>query len=311
MASASRTPASTGLGEIIPTALFFKNLPFTWKSTDLLNLMSEMNLPSPSAMNFLYNDFNTFRGMAFANFASPNEASSVIRALHYYRACGRSMKVQYKRKRPDNGVTDDIYYPRMSVLTDSFHTFVAEKRKAQSQAEVSPKLPPTTLYKTPDPAHTPNKRTRREPTPPSQSYYLLMSYQRDPAEKEKLRKFLAQTGGDYQEAVNEFAKNRARETQERWHGKITKDRPVLERRSPSPGEEEQIAEIEARFGYGRRADWTELLVTQRQQGDEASIGRQAKLSENVRLPSSEREHESAGVKKGLNQDARKGGEGTG
>ena len=93
-------------------------------------------------------------------------------------------------------------------------------------------------------------RATREQTPPSESYDLLMSYQEDPVEKEKLWRFLAQTE-DYQEAVNEFAKNRARETQAGLHGwSVEEDGTILEERPPTPGEEMQIAEMKSRFGIG-------------------------------------------------------------
>lgn len=212
--------------EIIPTAVMIKYIPLDWKPDHVLRFISQRKLPLPSDLKCLYDDYSVFRGMAIATFASTGESRRVIQDLHNYRVSGRTLHVQFRRKRSKAVAAEK----EDSQPKHHSHTDVPDKADPILQAEASGATRPT-----------------REQTSPCDSYHLLMSYQTDSVEKEKLRRFLAQTGG-YQEAVNEFARNRARETEAGLHGWIAEDGTILEERPPTPGEEMQVAEMEGHFG---------------------------------------------------------------
>ena len=219
-------------GDIIPNAVMIKQIPTTWKPDHMLHLMDHMKLPSPIALKYLYDDHRIFRSMAFAEFASSGDARRVIQDLNYYKVCGQRLKVQPKRRR----------------LPPTFREDTAPGRSPQANFNPRSDIPDK-AYRHPPTKSSPAAMSTREPTPPSESYNLLMSYQKNPVEKEKLKRFLAQTG-DYQEAVNEFAKNRARETQAGEHGWCTEDGTILEKRPPTPEEQMKIEQMDNEKGYG-------------------------------------------------------------
>lgn len=212
--------------EIIPTAVMIKYIPLDWKPDHVLRFISQRKLPLPSDLKCLYDDYSVFRGMAFATFASTGESRRVIQDLHNYRVSGRTLHVQFRRKslKAVAAEKEDVQPKHHS------HTDVPDQADSIPQTKASGATRPT-----------------REQTPPCDSYHLLMSYQTNPVEKEKLRWFLAQTG-EYQGAVNEFARSRARETGAGLHGWIAEDGTILEERPPTPGEEMQVAEMEGHFG---------------------------------------------------------------
>ena len=208
--------------DIIPTKPMIKNIPRHWKTGDLLLCMSQVNLPPPSAVQYLYDRFDDFRGMAFVTCNSSDEARQMIQKLNYHRVGGQTLNVQYRISCRETIASENL---SPTAPFQSVHFPGSEVRdsvKIDPQAKKSSTLRPT-----------------REQTPPSETFALLMRYQNEPAEKEKLRRFLAQTG-DYQQAVNEFAKNRVRESQE--------TRPATR------GEPQQIADMESRSG-----PWTKPL----------------------------------------------------
>ncbi|RMZ83910.1 hypothetical protein DV737_g1461, partial [Chaetothyriales sp. CBS 132003] len=85
--------------ELIPTAIVIKNIPFAVKKEQLVQLMVDMNLPLPYAFNYHF-DNGVFRGLAFANFTSPNETDAVIQALNQMELSGRKLRVEYKKMLP-------------------------------------------------------------------------------------------------------------------------------------------------------------------------------------------------------------------
>ncbi|KAK5087618.1 Peptidyl-prolyl cis-trans isomerase pin4 [Exophiala xenobiotica] len=85
--------------ELIPTAIVIKNIPFAVKKESLVELMVNMNLPLPYAFNYHF-DNGVFRGLAFANFTSPNETEQVIQALNHMELSGRKLRVEYKKMLP-------------------------------------------------------------------------------------------------------------------------------------------------------------------------------------------------------------------
>ncbi|KAL9073127.1 MAG: hypothetical protein Q9161_003181 [Pseudevernia consocians] len=248
--------------DIIPTAIIIKNIPLNWNAGHVLHLMHRKKLPSPRALNFLYDDFRKFRGMAFAEFASSENARHVIQKLNRQWLSGgeRSLNVQYKRKRPEI-----IAGENLSSSTPSH-----SKHHCQSDIRDFP-------YVHPQEKVSSVPRPTREKTPASESYELLMSYQTHPVEKEKLRKFLARTK-DYQEAVNEFAKNRVREAKEGGTGTSTEIPPILEMGPAIPGEWQQVAGMESQFGLGgEKSSCGSLVSRQHGEQDVANLAKDGNL----------------------------------
>lgn len=85
--------------ELIPTAIVIKNIPFAIKREQLTDVMSEMHLPLPYAFNYHF-DNGVFRGLAFANFSSPEETAVVIDAMNHMELQGRKLRVEYKKMLP-------------------------------------------------------------------------------------------------------------------------------------------------------------------------------------------------------------------
>jgi RNA recognition motif-containing protein len=85
--------------ELIPTAIVIKNIPFAVKKEQLVELMTQMNLPLPYAFNYHF-DNGVFRGLAFANFTSAEETAAVIEYLNHYELQGRKLRVEYKKMLP-------------------------------------------------------------------------------------------------------------------------------------------------------------------------------------------------------------------
>ena len=85
--------------ELIPTAIVIKNIPFAVKKEQLVELMNNMNLPLPYAFNYHF-DNGVFRGLAFANFTSPEETATVIDHLNHFELHGRKLRVEYKKMLP-------------------------------------------------------------------------------------------------------------------------------------------------------------------------------------------------------------------
>jgi RNA recognition motif-containing protein len=96
------TPSTGDSDELeanIPTAIVIKNIPFSVKREQLVEIMGEMSLPLPYAFNYHF-DGGVFRGLAFANFTTPDETVRVINALNHYELQGRKLRVEYKRMLP-------------------------------------------------------------------------------------------------------------------------------------------------------------------------------------------------------------------
>ena len=85
--------------ELIPTAIVIKNIPFAVKKEQLVELMTQMNLPLPYAFNYHF-DNGVFRGLAFANFTSAEETAAVIENLNHFELHGRKLRVEYKKMLP-------------------------------------------------------------------------------------------------------------------------------------------------------------------------------------------------------------------
>jgi RNA recognition motif-containing protein len=85
--------------ELIPTAIVIKNIPFAVKKEQLVQLMTDLNLPLPYAFNYHF-DNGVFRGLAFANFTTADETGAVIDHLNHFELQGRKLRVEYKKMLP-------------------------------------------------------------------------------------------------------------------------------------------------------------------------------------------------------------------
>lgn len=85
--------------ELIPTAIVIKNIPFAVKKEQLTAMMVDMGLPLPYAFNYHF-DSGVFRGLAFANFSTPEETSVVIAEMNHLELQGRKLRVEYKKMLP-------------------------------------------------------------------------------------------------------------------------------------------------------------------------------------------------------------------
>jgi RNA recognition motif-containing protein len=93
------SPPPSDHEELIPTAIVIKNIPFAVKKEQLIQMMTDMNLPLPYAFNYHF-DNGVFRGLAFANFTSPEETTIVIEAMNHMELQGRKLRVEYKKMLP-------------------------------------------------------------------------------------------------------------------------------------------------------------------------------------------------------------------
>lgn len=85
-----------GDDDIIPTAIVVKNIPFSIKKEQLLQIIEDLQIPMPYAFNYHF-DQGVFRGLAFANFRSGEEADAVVAALNGFDVSGRKLRVEYKK----------------------------------------------------------------------------------------------------------------------------------------------------------------------------------------------------------------------
>ncbi|KAL8669891.1 MAG: hypothetical protein Q9168_005538 [Polycauliona sp. 1 TL-2023] len=85
--------------DLIPTAIVIKNIPFAVKKEQLVELMTNMSLPLPYAFNYHF-DNGVFRGLAFANFTTPEETQVVIDHMNHFELAGRKLRVEYKKMLP-------------------------------------------------------------------------------------------------------------------------------------------------------------------------------------------------------------------
>ncbi|KAL2755356.1 hypothetical protein ACRALDRAFT_2027126 [Sodiomyces alcalophilus JCM 7366] len=89
-----------GEEQLIPTAIVIKNIPFAVRRETLAALMVDMHLPQPYAFNYHF-DNGVFRGLAFANFSSPEDTKIVIEAMNGLDVHGRKLRVEYKKMLPE------------------------------------------------------------------------------------------------------------------------------------------------------------------------------------------------------------------
>ncbi|RYP33196.1 hypothetical protein DL767_004860 [Monosporascus sp. MG133] len=95
------TPGSADAEQLIPTAIVIKNIQFQCRKEVLQGLMATMNLPQPYAFNYHF-DKGVFRGLAFANFSTPEDTAIVIQKMNGLEVMGRKLRVEYKKMLPQD-----------------------------------------------------------------------------------------------------------------------------------------------------------------------------------------------------------------
>jgi len=94
--SVTSDQASDASDEIIPNAIVIKNIPFSLDYDQLVSVLRRQQLPRPYALN-LHCDKGLFRGLAFANFKTAEDAKAVLQALDGFVVLGRALRVEYKK----------------------------------------------------------------------------------------------------------------------------------------------------------------------------------------------------------------------
>jgi len=82
--------------EVIPTAIVIKSIPFACPKEILLSEMEALGLPPPFAFNYHY-DNGQFRGLAFANYATEEQAAVTVQALQGFELQGRKLRTEFKK----------------------------------------------------------------------------------------------------------------------------------------------------------------------------------------------------------------------
>lgn len=85
--------------DTIPTAVVIKNIPFAVKREALLAILDNMDIPKPYAFNYHF-DNGIFRGLAFANYRTAEEADLVFNTVNGLDVQGRKLRVEYKKVMP-------------------------------------------------------------------------------------------------------------------------------------------------------------------------------------------------------------------
>ncbi|OMJ07146.1 RNA-binding protein PIN4 [Smittium culicis] len=108
--------------DIIPNAIVIKNINFVIPRNVLLSTISQLNLPIPYAFNYHY-EGNLFRGLAFANFHSNDDAAKVIAGLNGLYLAGRELKVEYKKvqEKPTNkaAIVPNVSQKNLNIPIDT------------------------------------------------------------------------------------------------------------------------------------------------------------------------------------------------
>ncbi|KAJ2121259.1 Peptidyl-prolyl cis-trans isomerase pin4 [Coemansia sp. RSA 720] len=105
--------------DAIPNAIVVKNINFAIKREELLQTIADRGLPLPYAFNYHF-DGTMFRGLAFGNFRTPEEAARVIVGLNGVTLLGRPLKVEYKKALP--GMMPPPHPNTIAMMTSSNHS---------------------------------------------------------------------------------------------------------------------------------------------------------------------------------------------
>jgi RNA recognition motif-containing protein len=133
-----------GEDELIPTAIVIKNIPFAVKKEQLVQIMTEMNLPLPYAFNYHF-DNGVFRGLAFANFTSAEETATVIDMLNHFELQGRKLRVEYKKMLPlqERERIEREKRERRGQLEEQHRPMATSQLQTQSLSSLTSHIPAT------------------------------------------------------------------------------------------------------------------------------------------------------------------------
>ena len=86
--------------EVIDTAIAIKNIPYSYPEEDFVNkLFPQLGLISPYSFNYHRSKSDRgFRGLAFGNFHTANDAQNAVDKLNNYELDGRPLWVELKRR---------------------------------------------------------------------------------------------------------------------------------------------------------------------------------------------------------------------
>jgi RNA recognition motif len=93
---------------IHPDAIVIKNITFAILQVQLKDLINRLGLPEPFAFNYHFDKQDAFRGMAFANFNSHEDAKKVLRGL-------QGVRLRLEPDDPDNPRDPNIEYRELHV----------------------------------------------------------------------------------------------------------------------------------------------------------------------------------------------------
>ena len=132
------------------------------KKEQLVQLMVDMNLPLPYAFNYHF-DNGVFRGLAFANFTSPQETEQVINALNHMELSGRKLRVEYKKMLPlaERERIEREKRERRGQLEEQHRPVAQSQLSSQlSMGSISRNTPsPLSSRSAPKPGKSPNQST--------------------------------------------------------------------------------------------------------------------------------------------------------
>jgi len=99
-------------------------------------------------LNYFYDFGGTFKGLAFGNFKTAEEAAQVILTFQDYEFGGRKIKVEYKKKLPGGG---RIFFLLLLLLSFSFQLNPkkknTDKKDDHEGMELSPEQEQDVEYK--------------------------------------------------------------------------------------------------------------------------------------------------------------------
>lgn len=92
-----------------------------------------MNIPTAYAFNYHF-DNGVFRGLAFANYKTPEETEIVVNAVNGLDIGGRKLRVEYKKMLPTDN-DDNKTKERDSSLSKSTASVQQQQQQQQTTGE--------------------------------------------------------------------------------------------------------------------------------------------------------------------------------
>ncbi|KAK9374069.1 uncharacterized protein V1513DRAFT_425987 [Lipomyces chichibuensis] len=86
--------------DLIPNAIVIKSIPFAVSADEFLEIILAAGVPRPYAFNYHIDDKGKFRGLAFANFSTVDDARLALAVLNGYEVYKRKLRAEYKKMLP-------------------------------------------------------------------------------------------------------------------------------------------------------------------------------------------------------------------